>query len=176
MISSRLCIGLVTSVALLLGCRTEPAAKHLSKDTNVCVLVKTDGLLYRQVLVGETAVQGVSKRIEGHIVNYLNKHGIQMVPEDALTTNDLKLTVKLKAVEMVAVRNLSPFAPTFPPVREFPLPRVMRQQPIIRYSAVLAGNGMTRFDYNYEQSDESLDKLTQLIGERIGERVGRFCK
>jgi hypothetical protein len=156
---------LVVSIALLVGCKTGPSTQHLSKNTKVCVSVETKDILYAQTVVTESAVQGVAKKMQRHIVDYLTQHGIQSVTPDALTANDAKLVVNIDAIENEAIRDKKAFEPTF-----------MRYQPIIRYSSHLTANGVTLLNYDHEQSNESLDKLTRELGERIGERVARWYK
>ncbi len=153
---------IVISFAVLVGCVTEAPTLQLSRATRVCVSVATDDLLYSTAVVSETAVQGVTRRIEKYLVNNLNDRGVQAGPSDTFKNGDAKLSVKVNTIETVTTTSIGAFSP------------IVKQQPKIKYTAtLLAADGTTALNFDGEQDDESLDTLTKKIAEKVGDRVAR---
>lgn len=156
---------LITLLAVLTGCATQVTTKQISKDTRVCIFSETDDLLYTQVVVGESAIQGISKRIEKYLVKKLDERGIKTGPSGTFKGGDAKLTVKLNTTETVTSGSPGLWVP------------IVVQKPKIKYTAtLLSEDGTTLFSSDDERDDESLDTLAKKIGEKVSERVVKCYK
>jgi hypothetical protein len=144
---------------------TKQSSKQISKDTRICVFMDTEDVLYTTVLVGDSGLQGVSRRIEKYLVKNLTDRGVKIEPSGAFGSGDAKLTVTLNTIETVATTSIGMWAP------------IAKQQPKIRYNATfVAGDGTTLFSIDDAQDDESIDVLTKKIAEKVGARVARCYK
>jgi len=150
------------SVLLLVGCATTDRKTQMRKEGRTCVEIKSDEVLYSSV-VSQGAINGVASRIKKHLTKTLDEAGIKSGAMDTYAQGDSKLTIELSTLETETKHKPGPFFST-----------IVYQHVVIRYSATLvSGDGTKLFEFDGHEHDESLDKLTKIVGEYIGKRVAK---
>ena len=144
-----------------------PKQPQIAKDTKVCILQKSDNLLYSERVVTATAVNGLIERITKYATKSLTEHGIKSAPGGIAGSGDATLVLELTTIEsdVTSDQNMWTGALT------------SKQSPKITYSLTLTSPaGATLLNGEWTDHAEGLDNLCRKIGGKIGGRVAAFYK
>jgi hypothetical protein len=157
-------VALVCVMMVAAGCASSGSGKRVAKGTRVCVSVTAPDVLYSGNVVQGSGMAGVTSRIEKHLCKRLDQRGVLNGGESSLHDGDARLVVKLNTIEALTGSVPGPF-----------FTAVAYRKIQIKYSAALTSKEGTVVEFEGEQTDESLDKLAQKVGEDVGNRAAGHC-
>jgi hypothetical protein len=156
---------LTFSLLAFVNCASAGPKVQMAKDIKVCIFEVCDSVLQSEPLRKAADVQPIVNKIKKHLVRVLDRRGITNASGDKFKEGDAKLVIELDSIEIEKKKDS---------VAVFGFRIIERQK--IRCTAILSKDGVTLFSLDIKKTDESLDRVTEVIGEYIGKKVTDYYK
>lgn len=151
---------IIVSCVLITSCRTTDTKKQVTKDVNLHIVMITDDVLSN--VAGDEGIKLIAKRIKKYTVSKLNEYAIK-ISEGTVNKGDYRLTISIDTIESDSSSRLTTFS------------TMAYQTTKIKYTAKLFSDAdSTLFVLTDDESEESLDEVTENIASKISKRVAKY--